>query len=121
MQSDLSFLIAMDGAPYPVRFDPTVLDEFQRDHVDTMDLELRKFSDEWFGPTFFLERDNRLGVIAPLIRDALEEDNGILVAKYVLWLAARYPEITGIRIHEDTYEFIADILDNNSSEGKIIH
>jgi len=121
MQPDLSFLIAMDGAPYPVRFDPTVLDEFQRDHVESMDLELRKFSDEWFGPTFFLERDNRLGVIAPLIRDALEENNGVLIAKYVLWLASRYPEITGIRIQEDTYEFMAELFDENSSEGHIIH
>jgi hypothetical protein len=121
MHPDLSFLIAMDGNPYPVRFDPSVLDEFQRDHVDTMDLELRKFSDEWFGPSFFLDRENRLGVIAPLIRDALEENNGILVAKYVLWLAARYPEITGIRIQQDTYEFMAELFDDSFSESHMIH
>lgn len=121
MQSDLSFLIAMDGNPYPVRFDPQVLDEFEREHVDAMDLELRKFSDAWFGPTFFLERDNRLGVIAQLIRDAMKDEDGILIAKYVLWMVARYPEISGIRIQEDTYEFMADALDDYASIGHVIH
>ncbi|MDV7340102.1 hypothetical protein RYZ26_10895 [Terasakiella sp. A23] len=121
MQTDLSFFIAMDGAPYPVRFDPTVLDEFERDHADNMDLELRKFSDAWFGPTFFLERENRLGVIAQLIRDAMRDEDGVLVAKYVLWMVARYPEISGIRIHEDTYEFMADAFDDFDCTSQSIH
>lgn len=121
MQSDLSFLIAMNGDPYPVRFEAEVLDEFQRDHAEAMDLELRKFSDAWFGPTFFLDRENRLGVIAQLIRDAMKDENGVLVAKYVLWMVARYPEISGIRIHEDTYEFMADAFDDFASIGHVIH
>ncbi|NVJ92730.1 MAG: hypothetical protein HWE34_13800 [Methylocystaceae bacterium] len=121
MQSDLSFYIALDGAPYPVRFDPEVLDEFSRDHADSMDLELRKFSDAWFGPTFFLDRENRLGVIAQLIRDAMKEENGVMVAKYVLWMAARYPEISGILIEQDTYEFMADAFDDFAPLGNSIH
>lgn len=121
MQSDLSFFINMDGNPYPVRFDPSVLDEFQRDHAEAMDLELRKFSDAWFGPTFFLDRDNRLGVIAQLIRDAMENENGVLVAKYALWMAARFPEISGILIEQDTYEFMADAFDDFASIGHVIH
>lgn len=121
MHSDLSFYISMDNNPYPVRFDPEVLDEFQRDHADTMDLELRKFSDIWFGPTFFLDRENRLSVIAELIRNAMCDNDGILVAKYVLWMAARYPEISGIRIEDNTYEFMADGFDELMPMGQQLH
>ncbi|WP_126465257.1 hypothetical protein [Candidatus Terasakiella magnetica] len=121
MHSDLSFMIAMDGSPYPVRFEADVLDEFEKEHAETMDLELRKFSDQWFGPTHFLDHFNRLGVVAQLIRDAVKDENGVLVAKYVLWMAARYPEISGIRIQEDTYEFTANIFDETTPEGCSIH
>lgn len=121
MHSDLSFHIAFEGTPYPVQFEASVLDEFQRDHVASMDHKLRRFADEQFGPTFFLDHQNRLGIIAQLLRDALHEENGVLVAKYVLWLAAHYPEISGIRINEDTYEFTADIFDETTPEGCSIH
>jgi hypothetical protein len=121
MFSNLSFDIAKDGSPYPVRFESTVLDEFERDHLNHMDLELRKFSDQTFGPTFFLDHQNRLSVIAELIRDALESKNGILLAKYALWMASHYPEISGIRIENDTYEFTAGIYDETAPEGCSIH
>lgn len=121
MNSDLSFLIALDGAPYPVQFEAEVLDEFQRDHVASMDLQLRQFADEQFGPTFYLDHQNRLGIVAQLIRDAMKEENGILIAKYVLWMASHYPEISGIRIHEDTYEFTANIFDETVPEGCSVH
>lgn len=121
MQPDLSFYIAMDGSPYPVRFEPEVLDEFQREHVQTMDHELTKFATQWFGPAFSLDHESRLGVVAQLIRDAVKDENGILVAKYVLWMASRYPEISGIRIQEDTYEFMAAAFDEIAFENQSIH
>ncbi|WP_135076983.1 hypothetical protein [Terasakiella sp. SH-1] len=121
MYSDLSFMIAMNGAPYPVQFEADVLEEFAREHADTIDGEVRKFSDKWFGPTHFLDHQNRLGVVAQLIRDAIAEENGTSVAKYVLWMAARYPEISGIRIDQDTYEFTASIFDETTPEGCSVH
>ncbi len=121
MQSNLSFLIAMNGAPYPVCFEAEVLDEFQREYAEDIDLELRQYSDRCFGPTFFLEPQNRLGVVAQLIRDSLEEKNGVQVAKYVLWMATRFPEISGIRIDADTYEFTAGLFDETTPEGCMIH
>jgi len=114
-------MIAVNGAPYPVQFEAEVLDEFQREYVEDMDLQLRQHSDEMFGPTFFLNHQNRLSVVAQLIRDALAEENGVDVAKYVLWMATRYPEISGIRISEDTYEFTANIFDETTPEGCSIH
>lgn len=121
LHHDVSFFIAVDGNPYPVKFDPVVLDEFERDYADDLELELRKLSDFHFGPTFFLERENRLGIIAPLLKQAVSKHDGIAVAKYVLWLVARYPEITGIRIHEDTYEFLADDLTANHPPKNALH
>lgn len=121
MQPDLSFYIAMNGSPYPVSFEADVLDEFQREHAESMDMELSKFAKEWFGPAFFHDHESRLGVVAQLIRDAVKEENGILVAKYVLWMAARYPEISGIRIQEDTYEFVAAAFDEIQFENQSIH
>lgn len=121
MNSDLSFVIALDGAPYPVQFQAEVLDEFQRDHVVNMDLQLRKFADEQFGPTFYLDHQNRLCIVAQLIRDAMREQNGILIAKYALWMASHYPEISGIRIHEDTYEFTAKVFDEITPDSYSVH
>ena len=82
--------------------------EFQREYAEQLDCELREVSDKWFGPSFFSERNNRLGVVAQLIRDAMRANDGVLVAKYALWMTARFPEIAGISINEDTYEFMAD-------------
>lgn len=110
MNKEVSFHINLDGTPYPVRFEPEVLIEFQREYADQLDGELREVSDKWFGPTFFTERYNRLGVVAQLIRDAMRANDGVLVAKYALWMTARFPEIAGISINEDTYEFMADEL-----------
>ena len=116
-----SFDIAMNGSPYPVRFDSGVLNEFQRDHLAMMEIELEKFSNSVFGPTFFGTPCNRLNVIAELLKDALENKNNILVAKYALWMVARYPEISGIKIDADRYEFTSDYYNLASYGEPSIH
>lgn len=117
---NISFHIALDGEDYPVQFDETVLSEFEQKYVSLMDREVRRLSDASFGPTFYLTRNNQLGVIAPMLYQAINEGDGVQVAKCVLWLKSRFPEIAGMCIAKDTYEFVTNWNDG-VERPKVFH
>ena len=65
----------------------------------------RDLCDSVLGPGKHLDMHNRLGVLVPLLYDAIQERDDARVALYVLWMASRFPEIHGIECTNGICEF----------------
>jgi len=103
-----TFIIELEGEPLPVNYSDEALSQFTQQAAGMMDKEIRMISDKRYGPGFYLTRANRLGVIAPLIYNALADRDGDKILLCVLWLAANFPEISSIEVDGNTVQFVQD-------------
>ncbi|MCW9040493.1 MAG: hypothetical protein OQJ76_08355, partial [Rhodospirillales bacterium] len=103
-----TFHIEVDGRELPVVYNEETLAGFRTHQAGILDRTIRFLSDKEFGRDFYLTRTNRLGVVAPLLFDAIENHDGTIVRNFVLWLLTRFPEIAGIEIEGEDVQFIWD-------------
>ncbi len=93
------FDIYKDGTEIPVVYTEDALADFKATKTELMDREIDKVWNATFGAASELDRDQgRLGIAAHLINDALEAKDNQRLDQCVLWIAARYPHITGLNI-----------------------
>lgn len=121
MRSFMALRISLDGNQYPIQFEPKQLVEFERDTLDHVDKELKNHLVSSYGPCYFEDQESRLGIVASLLSRALSDQDSRGVEKYVLWIATRFPEISGINISQDTYEFVNDTFSMVRPEGDSLH
>lgn len=102
------FVIEAEGEEFPVVLSEDTIRDFRTKSADLMDRDIRSLSDSRFGPKFYLTRTNRLGVVAPILYDAVQGQDEDKIRLCVLWLAARFPEIAGAAIGENGVQFMWD-------------
>ncbi len=102
--ADITFEIFRDGTEIPVIYTEEVLDDFRDNKIDLVDRQLASLCSGAYEDGMAAD-DARLGVIGPLIREGLDAANNSQVAQCILWLAVRHPEITGLDILLDRYQF----------------
>ncbi|MCW9033703.1 MAG: hypothetical protein OQJ97_05735 [Rhodospirillales bacterium] len=102
------FVIEMEGEQHPISYSDEALDSFTQKAAGVMDREIRTISDDRFGPEFYLKRSNRLGVLAPLIYNAIAQQDNNRVLLCVLWLATHFPEITGLEVDEGVIQYVQE-------------
>ncbi|MCB2099523.1 MAG: hypothetical protein KDE22_01545 [Rhodobacterales bacterium] len=110
--ADRTFTITKDGDEIPVIYTDDVLSEFRENKVALVDAEIETLRDRLFDrddPPADAPRgaDTRLGIVGPLIMEALDEGKETVVAQCVLWLAARHPEITGLEIFFGQFRYVS--------------
>jgi len=103
-----TFLIDMDGEQLPVNVSPEALDEFSKTAVGDMDKRIRYLSDSRYGPDHYMVRTNRLGVVAPLIYDAVTRHDHERIILMVLWLNTHFPEITGVEVGDEKLQYVSE-------------
>lgn len=103
-----TFVIEAEGEEFPVTLSEDSIRDFRTKTADLMDRDIRNLSDSRFGPKFYLTRTNRLGVMAPILYDAVHGQDEDRIRMCVLWLAARFPEIAGAAIGENGVQFMWD-------------
>ncbi len=103
--ADITFEIFRDGTEIPVIYTEEVLADFRANKIDSVDRQLASLCAKAYEDGPAASDDARLGVIGPLIREGLDDANNGQVAQCILWLAVRHPEITGLDILLDRYQF----------------
>lgn len=103
-----TFTIDMEGERLPVKVSPEALEEFSKNAAGDMDKRIRYLSDTKYGPNHYMVRINRLGVVAPLIYDAVTRQDHERIILMVLWLNTHFPEITGVEVGEEKLQYISD-------------
>ncbi|HEC14587.1 MAG TPA: hypothetical protein ENI72_02405 [Rhodospirillales bacterium] len=103
--ADITFEIFRDGTEIPVIYTEEVLNDFRANKIDLIDRQLTSLCNKAYEDAVADGDDARLGVIGPLIREGLDDANNSQVAQCILWLAVRHPEITGLDILLDHYQF----------------
>jgi len=102
------FVIEMEGEQLPISYSDEALESFSRKAAGVMDREIRTISDDRFGPDYYLKRTNRLGILAPLIYNAIARQDDHRVLLCVLWLATHFPEITGLEVEEGIIQYVQE-------------
>lgn len=108
---EYTFLIEMQGQELPVNYNDEALESFEKKAADAMDREIRHISDIRYGKDHYLTRSNRLGVLAPLLYNAITDQDGDKIMLCVLWLATKFPEIRGIEMDEGLIQYIQEDQD----------
>ena len=103
-----TFMIDVDGDQLPVNVSPDALVEFGKSAVGDMDKRIRHLSDSKYGPDHYMIRINRLGVVAPLIYDAVTRHDHERIILMVLWLNTHFPEITGVEVGDEKLQYVSD-------------
>lgn len=101
-------MIDVDGDQLPVNVSPDALVEFGKSAVGDMDKRIRHLSDSKYGPDHYMIRINRLGVVAPLIYDAVTRHDHERIILMVLWLNTHFPEITGVEVGDEKLQYVSD-------------
>ena len=100
------FVIEQDGSEIPVVYTDAALEEFEKTGAPHMDQQIKLLSDTHYGQSFYLKRTNRLGIIASLIFDAVGSRDQKRIVLCVLWLATRFPEVSGVEIENNSVQFL---------------
>ncbi len=105
---DKTFVIELAGEQLPINYSDEALQSFTQKAAGVMDREIRTISDDSYGPEFYLKRSNRLGILAPIIYNAitLQDQNRVLLC--VLWLATHFPEISGVEVEEGIVQYVQE-------------
>jgi|GEM_PF-1076573 len=103
-----TFLIDTGDQQLPVNVSPEALHDFSKRAVGDMDRRIRHLSDTRYGPNHYMVRTNRLGVVAPLIYDAITRNDHERIVLMVLWLNTHFPEITGVEVGDEKIEYLSN-------------